>query len=189
MTEQGLQERQERFIGELRREAANLSAAEDHLVRRARQRLAELRRSVGRPYPAPAAYELVLRHDPPEAQEHVWLLTAGLFALHPMKEASGSRSLGGSLAQLHRVGSTEARLRQLVTVDPERLPHYLRQAVQLLRSHAIGIDYLTLLRDLCVLNSKNSDVDTHRVRLRWTRDYYRTVHAQTEKSSTKGSAA
>ncbi|NYH77150.1 CRISPR system Cascade subunit CasB [Actinopolyspora biskrensis] len=187
MTDQGLQNRQERFITELRREAANLSAAENHLVRQARKRLAELRRGVGRSYPAPAAYDLVLQYDPPETQEQAWLLTAGLFALHPMKEASGSRSLGSSLGQLHGVGATEARLRQLATVDQARLPHYLRQAVQLLRSHDVGIDYLRLLRDLCVLT--NPKVDTHKLRLRWVRDYYRTVHARTGNSSTKGKAA
>ncbi|MHA6802943.1 type I-E CRISPR-associated protein Cse2/CasB [Salinifilum ghardaiensis] len=193
MAEQSHEERQQQFVDDLQRMAANLASQENHRVREARQRLAELRRGVGRPYPAPAAYDLVMQHDPPHWQEHAWLLTAGLFALHPSTGSDGG-SLGTSLGWLSRPDSTEqspapsveARLRQLVTVGPDRLPHHLRQAVQLLRAHAIELDYLRLLRDLCVLASQEATAHQHDVRLRWTREYYRTVHASNGKSSTKG---
>lgn len=194
MAEQSHEQRQQQFVADLQQTAANLQSQDGHRVREARQRLAELRRGVGRAYPAPAAYDLVLRHDPPQSQEHAWLLTAGLFALHPDSESDG-RSLGTALGRLNRpesaakapAPSVEARLRQLVTVEQDRLPHHLRQVVQLLRSHAIGLDYLRLLRDLCVLAVHDPKAETHSVRLQWTRDYYRTVHARTDNSSTKSS--
>lgn len=189
MAEQSHKERQQQFVTDLQQLATNLESPDDHRVREARQRLAELRRGVGRAYPEPAAYDLVLRYDPPQSQEHAWLLTAGLFALHPDNGSSSRSSLGSSLGQLQidGVSSAEARLRQLVTVEQDRLPHHLRQAVQLLRAHTIGLDYLRLLRDLCVLAVQDPKAETHSVRLQWTRDYYRTVHARNGKSSTKGS--
>lgn len=189
MTEQDLAQRQRQFIAHLYQQAENLDSNTEYLARQARQCLAQLRRGVGKTYPAPAAYDLVLQHDPPPSQEEMWLLIAGLFALHPVDGRGDTPTLGAALGQLHGVGSTEARLRQLVTVNDDGLPHYLRQAVQLLSVHNIGLDYRRLLTDLCLLQHRRADEQTHQVRLRWMRDYYRVVHAANRTTSEKGNTA
>lgn len=191
MTEQDLAQRQRQFIAHLHQQAENLDSNTEYLARQARQRLAQLRRGVGKTYPAPAAYDLVLQHDPPPSQEETWLLIAGLFALHPVDGRGGTPTLGTALGQLQLrdVASTEARLRQLVTGNDDSLPHYLRQAVQLLSAHDIGLDYRRLLTDLCLLQQRSLDHQTHQVRLRWMRDYYRVVHAANRTTSEKGNTA
>jgi CRISPR system Cascade subunit CasB len=150
----------------------------------ARRELARLRRSIAGPRQEIEAYDVVFRHDPPQAEQEVWLLLAGLFAIYPHANSAPRRSMGGAMRLLarRRGESAERRFTQLLSVDRNALPHYLRQAVRLLRTEDVAIDYDQLLNDLLVLLKGDfSDPDAHRVRLQWARDFHRVE--RTDKST------
>lgn len=151
---------------------------------KARQELARLRRSFAGPRHEAEAYGIVFRFDPPSTEQKAWLLAAGLFALHPQPPNASGRSIGGAMRLLsgpdgdpardgHRA-SVRRRFEQLLSVDRQHLPYYLRQAVTLLRAGDITFDFYTLLDDLVVLlNSEFTADAAHAVRLRWARDFFR----------------
>lgn len=142
----------------------------------ARQKLARLRRSFAGPQQEVEAYSVVLPFDPPIAEQKAWLLVAGLFALHPQPPTARWRSIGGAMRLLatERGDAARRRLEQLLSVDGSHLPHYLRQAVTLLRSAEITFDFHLLIEDLIVLLPSEFTADeAHAVRLRWARDFYR----------------
>ncbi|HKS45437.1 MAG TPA: type I-E CRISPR-associated protein Cse2/CasB [Amycolatopsis sp.] len=148
----------------------------------ARRVLARLRRSFAGPRQEAEAYDVVFEHDPPEAEQEIWLLVAGLFALHPQprprKDTRGS--IGTAMRALSQppTESTTRRFQQLLAVDRNALPHYLRQCVQMLRTKNVAVDYDQLLDDLVVvLGPYSRDEEVRRVRLRWARDYHRKPRA------------
>jgi CRISPR system Cascade subunit CasB len=159
-----------------------------HLAHAARRDVARLRRSTAGPQQQMQAYEIVFRHDPPEAEQQAWLLLAGLFAINPQPRPTGGdrRSLGGSLRRLARKqnqvpGSDVAaeasspldrRFTQLLSVGVDALPHYLRQCLHLLRTESVPVNYYRLLDDLIVLCGDDPQ-KRQLVRLRWARDFYR----------------
>lgn len=164
-----------------------LESTTPHLQAQARRTLARLRRSLTGPRHEVEAYEFVLAHEPPRAEQNAWLLVAGVYALHPQprRRGSGPKTIGASLRALaqKRGDSVTRRFTQLVAVDRDSLPHYLRQAVQLLRSEDVALDYTQLLSDLIVLLGERYLSDrAHRVRLEWARDFHRQP-AQTETPS------
>jgi CRISPR system Cascade subunit CasB len=141
-----------------------------------RQALARLRRSVAGPRQQAEAYEIVFRHDPPESEQEIWLLVAGLFALHPQPSRGGQRSLGASLRALarERGASASRRFEQLLGRDRAALPHHLRQIIRLLASDGIPVNYSRLLDDLVVvMGDDHQDKAAHRIRLGWARDFHR----------------
>ncbi|MFY1681638.1 type I-E CRISPR-associated protein Cse2/CasB [Micromonospora sp. WMMD730] len=138
----------------------------------ARRSLARLRRSFSGGQQEAEAYDVVFPYEPPEREQRVWLLIAGLFALHPHGNTVRGRSLGTAMRDLvEKRPSAARRFTQLLSVDEAALPHYLRQAVQLLRSGDVAIDFHRMLTDL--VDMQGSAEETHRVRLRWARDYHR----------------
>ncbi|KWW98834.1 CRISPR-associated protein CSE2 [Carbonactinospora thermoautotrophica] len=149
-----------------------LSSDNPHRVAECRRVLARLRRSFAGARQQAEAYDVVFRHDPPEREQEVWLLVAGLFALHP--QPGNGDTLGRAMRRLARAreGTVDRRFTQLLAVDRESLPHYLRQAVQLLRAENVPLDYARLLDDLVALWTGGEDA-AHRVRLAWARDYHR----------------
>lgn len=152
----------------------------------ARRVLARLRRSFAGPRQEAEAYDVVFQYNPPESEQEIWLLLAGLFALHPQPRPSGDKrgSLGSAMRELakRRGTSADRRFQQLLAADRNALPHYLRQAVQLLRTDNVALDYDRLLEDLItVLGPQSRDIDGRRTRLRWARDYHR--QTDTEKKS------
>ncbi|MCX9191432.1 type I-E CRISPR-associated protein Cse2/CasB [Carbonactinospora thermoautotrophica] len=158
----------------------------DHPRRAAESRrvLARLRRSFAGARQEAEAYDVVFRHDPPEREQEMWLLVAGLFALHPQPSGNGRDTLGKAMRHLAlppgertRKASVNRRFTQLLAVDRDALPHYLRQAVQLLRAENVPLDYARLLDDLVDLLAGDEDA-AHRVRLAWARDYHRPEQAR-----------
>jgi len=138
----------------------------------ARRTLARLRRSFAGRAQEAEAYDVVFPHDPPIDEQDLWLLIAGLFALHPHTDNARGRSIGGAMRLLETSRPSAARrFTQLLSVEPAALHHYLRQAVQLLRSSQVPIDYHVLLTDLVTM--RESPDKAHEVRLRWARDYHR----------------
>jgi CRISPR system Cascade subunit CasB len=165
-----------------------LTSPNPRQVSESRRVLARLRRSFVGPRQRAEAYDAVFPHDPPRDEEQVWLLAAGLFAINPQprpREATG-RSLGAAMRMLaqRRGESVNRRFVQLVSVDRDALPHYLRQAVQLLGTETLPVNYQQLLDDLVdLLADGSNENDAHAVRLRWVRDFHRTQSSRTPASS------
>lgn len=105
-----------------------------------------------------------------EWDEDVMYLVAALFSSH--SDPGGRGTLGASLARA-RAGrgsgavSMDLRFSALLDSDRDALPNRLRQAVSLLRSSSIEIDYAQLLMDLSGWFAADK-----RVQRRWARDYY-----------------
>ncbi|WP_162908063.1 type I-E CRISPR-associated protein Cse2/CasB [Allorhizocola rhizosphaerae] len=182
-----LDERRRNFVQALYRLHWALTSESPQHSGEARRALARLRRSFAGPRQQAEAYDIVFPHDPPQAEQELWLLVAGLFALHPHGNTAKGRTVGGAMRLLadERV-STQRRFTQLLCVDRQHLPYHLRQMIQLLRSDDVAIDYHRLLADLVLIDSGREAA--HKVRLRWARDYYR-PRPQDSRSSTTGDDA
>jgi CRISPR system Cascade subunit CasB len=140
-----------------------------------RATLARLRRSLAGPAQQAGAYDVVFPYEPPTAEQEVWLLLAGLFALHPQPARRRETSLGSSLKALAKLRETSAsrRFEQLLARDRDALPHHLRQLIRLLADEDIPINYSVLLDDLIELMGDNHREQTAQlVRLRWARDFH-----------------
>ncbi|MFD4611916.1 type I-E CRISPR-associated protein Cse2/CasB [Streptomyces sp. NPDC058440] len=181
----GIRQRRGDFVTHLYRLHRTISSNNVHAAGEARRVMARLRRCFAGPRQEADAYETVFDFDPPEAEQHIWLLVAGLFALHsqPQPEEQHRRaSIGtamGLLAQ-DRGDSVRRRFTQLVSVEGPSLPHYLRQCAQLLSTAAIPLDYYRLLDELVDLltddpHGRNTE-RRQRIRLTWARDYHRASH-------------
>jgi len=152
---------QPRFI----RHLFNLSDRED------RGALSELRRSLVSGKDTLAARHVLpwLGADIGSRRESVALLVAGLFAIHP--ERASGRNFGHSMGRVwlaqDRRSSTEQRFVALLNAHPEDLPYYLRQAVSLVGSHDIPVDWAQLYRDLCNWNREDRFVQRNWARAFW----------------------
>lgn len=164
------EERRRAFVQELYGLHRALTSENPRLSGEARRALARLRRSFAGAAQQAEAYDIVFPHDPPQDEQELWLLVAGLFALHPHGNTAKGRTVGGAMRLLaeERV-SAQRRFTQLLSVEARHLPYYLRQTIQLLRSGEVAIDYHRLLNDLVQIYSESPQ----KVRLRWARDYYR----------------
>ncbi|MFI0511177.1 type I-E CRISPR-associated protein Cse2/CasB [Streptomyces sp. WSLK1-5] len=177
----GIQQRRAAFITHLYGLHRSMSGDNRHAAGEARRTMARLRRCFAGPRQEADAYSTVFDFDPPEPEQHIWLLVAGLFALHPQPH-HGERarpSLGtamGHLAQT-RGDSVQRRFTQLVSVETTALPHYLRQCIQLLATADIPLDYYRLLNELTDLLADDPTgrqaERRQRIRLTWARDYHR----------------
>ncbi len=84
--------------------------------------------------------------DPTREDEDAALLLAGLFALHPER---GTLTLASALQHVQTATdseSVEARFRALLTADRDELPVHLRNAISLVASHRIAVDWADLYR-------------------------------------------
>ena len=173
------------FLAGLRAANRNTAGANAAVAGAARARLAVLRRGLAGPRQQADAYAAVYEFDPPDGEEHTWVLIGALFALHPCDAQQNGRRpqpLAGALGRLagERAGGAAAvdrRFGQLVGVEDQSLAHHVRQAVTLLRGAAIPLDYDMLLDDLLVLLDTDpapaAAQRRQRVRLRWIADYNR----------------
>ncbi|MFM9538605.1 type I-E CRISPR-associated protein Cse2/CasB [Streptomyces turgidiscabies] len=177
-----IRQRRSDFVTYLYRLHRDMSADNKHAAAQARQSMALLRRCFTGARQEADAYDIVFDFNPPEAEQHIWLLTAGLFALHPQtrpQEHDRKTSLGAAMGRLgrERGDSVKRRFTQLVSVEAQAMPHYLRQALQLLRTESMPLDFYRLLDELTELlvddpRSLNAD-RRQRIRLTWARDYHR----------------
>lgn len=119
---------------------------------------------------------------------------AALYARHPLH---ANQSLAAAFGELMRRRSKprepnlsiENRFIALLGADAENIYDYLRQAVSLLASDDIGLDYARLLDDLSIwMNPYRSD-ECDRLRQRWARDFYRALDkAPAPESATKSAS-
>ena len=148
----------ERFIGHLER----LRDQED------RRALAVLRRGANRqPGTAMDMFSLVIPWVPENRHaEDSAFLVAALFALHP--DPKGQGTLGNAFARISgESDSIEQRFNALLNCHRDDLPYLLRQAVSLLRSKDIPVDWRRLLRD--ILGWEHDDRYVQRA---WARDFW-----------------
>ena len=127
---------------------AHLEALRD---REERGALAALRRGAGSPPGAVASmYPHILPWVPRQRRvEDAAYIIGSLFALNP--QPGGTGNLGRSFSMVpkqRQTDSLEKRFVALLNSHREDLPHYLRQAVSLLKSSEIPVDWRRLLRDI-----------------------------------------
>jgi len=150
----------------------------------ARQALAELRRGAnfhpGSRLPMVRHIARFLGDRPDSWPDECFYMVAALFAIHqaPVLTASyehlKDRGLGAALdAMLNKSDSRlshdnmEARLLALVNSGPATLPVHLRQAISLLSSAEVPLDWDMLLQD--ILDWRNM---RRKVQDRWLREFY-----------------
>jgi CRISPR type I-E-associated protein CasB/Cse2 len=145
-----------------------------------RATLAELRRYLGGDLGRALFHVGWLFNGVPDRFLENAALVAALFATNTMHLPGVS--LGQAFRRLReRLGgdSTEKRFVALLDSNRDDLPGRLRQAVALLKSREIGLDWELLLRDLRYWGSTS-----HRVQRRWARDFWAEERAEAPASAT-----
>lgn len=170
-----MSEHAEKFIGHL-----------EVLKERDRGALATLRHSLAfEPGSYPKAFPHVERFAGSAAHERdsrrlALYAVAGLFARHPRHESS--RSFAAAFGEVLRRKSKpndpnksiEGRFVALLGADAENVVEYLRQAISLLASEDIGLNYARLLDDLTIwMNPVSDSARRDQKRQNWARDFYR----------------
>jgi CRISPR type I-E-associated protein CasB/Cse2 len=165
---------------------------EDLVNKRDRAALAMLRRGLGRP---PGTAVEMYRCMGPFVSEGVeqwheasYFLVASLFAhWHHRSSTLGEeppRNMGASFAQL-RAGaesdSVEKRFIALLKSHRDDLPVHLRQAIGLLRSHDVPVNWRQLLRDLDAWNHED-----RRVQRNWARAFWGTRKQEKKSAPASG---
>jgi len=131
-----------------------------------RAALAKLRRGLGRePGEVVEALPLVVPWIPDSPAGRWAFVVAPLFALHPSHADAGD--FGRSFRLLGDEESFEKRFSALLNSHEDELPARLRQAVALMKSKDVRIDFRRLLRDLTGWSH-----ESRFVQLRWARSYW-----------------
>ncbi len=137
--------------------------------------LAALRRGLGQPpgY-APEVLPYVVPYIPAKAsrwQETTYYLIASLFGYHPEWVESGN--FGDHFARLRQAGgddtAVERRFTALLAAHPDDLGTHLRQAVSLLKSKDIPVNWGQLFRDVQSWNHPEYRASVHRA---WARGFW-----------------
>lgn len=149
------------------------------LEKRDRGALATLRHSLAfepgtyvKAFPHVERFTGVARHERDPYRLALYL-GAGLFARHPHTHERSFATALGELMRKRESQSIEGRFVALLSADAENIAVYLRQAISLLASDNLGLNYANLLRDLSVW--LNPNIDPSRLRQQWARDFYRAV--------------
>jgi CRISPR system Cascade subunit CasB len=140
-----------------------------------RAALAELRRCLARDLGRTLSRAGRLFNRVPDYALEEAALVAALFASHPRHE-QGVR-LGDAFRELRDEtarGSAEKRFVALLDSEREDLPGRLRQAVFLLRSYEVALDWEQLLTDL-----RRWDQPSHPVQRDWARRFWQERRAET----------
>lgn len=164
-----------------------------------RASLASLRRGMGQPPGAvletSRIVERLLDEDDPDYVRETLYLIAPLFAHHPATE-NGKRwesNLGSHFRKL--AGENEAppanverRFMALLASEADDLPDTLRQAISLLKSKEVAVNWLNLFDDMQAWLDRRTEGDAKRqeVRLRWSRSFWR-LPAPTASPATQSS--
>jgi CRISPR system Cascade subunit CasB len=167
---------------------------ESLLKRDDRATLAALRRALGQhPAAAAEAYRYVMPRIGPEVSEHardreeqIYLLAAGLFALHQIPWAKddsekGYSNLGASMARLASATDSEGvqrRMSGLLACSFDDLPEHLRHAASLLKAKQIGIDWARLIADLRWWKTED-----RRVQREWARAFWASTRETAEENA------
>ena len=130
--------------------------------------LAALRRGLGNPPgTVPAIYPQILPWAPPNRwAEDACYIVGPLFALHP--EPGGEGNMGTAFATVKDPnGSLEKRFVALLNCHRDDLPNHLQQAVSLLKSKDVPINWRRLLKDIL-----SWDHEARFVQQQWAREFW-----------------
>jgi CRISPR system Cascade subunit CasB len=150
--------------------------------RQERGSLAALRKGLGQePGTVAAMYSVVVPHLPEGSASDDWryYLIGALFAWHP--SGTGSGNLGEHFGRLKGLSdSIERRFVALLAAHRDDLPDHLRQAIGLLKSKEVPVNWDRLFRDL-----RHWDHADRFVQRAWARSFYRppTHHAAGDPSA------
>jgi CRISPR system Cascade subunit CasB len=144
-------------------------------LRENRGALAGLRRGLGRaPGEAREMYPYVVPWvalDAPRDREAAYYLIAALYAFHPMPGGSGN--MGAHFTRTFEPGgdrtAVERRFTGLLTAHHDDLPFHLRQAVGVLKSKDVPVDWRRLLADLLAWSHPDGYVQKQWARAFWGR--------------------
>jgi CRISPR system Cascade subunit CasB len=144
-----------------------------------RAALAALRRGLGKePGTASEMYPIVVPRLPPSLspqQESDYYLIAALFGSHP--EPGGDGSLGAAFARLRSERDSESidkRFVALLNCHADDLVAHLQQAVSLLKSGNVSVDWRQLLYDM-----QYWDHPARFEQRQWARDFWTGQEPQT----------
>jgi len=143
--------------------------------RQERGALAALRRGAGSP---PGTVAAMYPHILPWVPHTRWVEDAAytIGSLFPLNTQPGGRgNLGGALSQLPRNDSLEKRFVALLNCHRDDLPERLRQAVGLLKSKEVPVDWRRLLRDVL-----GWDHQSRFVQQQWAREFWRSSLSETK---------
>ncbi len=144
-----------------------------------RAMMASLRRGLGRPAGVvPEVSRVVqvwLSSDAPVWRENACYLIAPLFALH--SQEGGIGNMGNHFRDLYDPGTepppnVERRFIALLASDPDDLDEVLRQALTLLKSKSIPVNWHELLRDIQAWKHPHEE-QRARVQKKWSRAFWR----------------
>ena len=129
---------------------SQIAFIEYFIVRRKdRAMLANLRRCIGKTLGDVRAYPYIVPFLPKEKYKHAsYFLLAGLFALHPEHTSKEYWTIGKAFCLLPKTDSREKRFKALLDAEGEQLANHLQQAVSLLKSKEIKINYHQLFKDI-----------------------------------------
>jgi len=145
-----------------------------------RAMMASLRRGLGQSAGSvPEVSRVVQRRLASDAEpwiESAYYLIAPLFALHP--DEGGSGNMGDHFRGMCEPGqdpapNVERRFMALLGCDPADLDDVLRQAVTLLKSKSMPVNWHELVRDVLDWKHPNEERRT-RVQRKWSRAFWRT---------------
>lgn len=164
MTQQEVEQMSDEFVCKL-----------EELAERDRAGMARLKRCAGRPLEeCTAVFPLFYRMLPADARgcaslEEAFMLIASLFPLMPGRSAGdlGASMKAAATANTDSRAGIDRRMAVLLDCPREGLSFRLRQAVALLSSHEVGIDWRRLLVDVV-----NWEVPWRRVQKEWARTYF-----------------
>jgi CRISPR system Cascade subunit CasB len=176
-----------RFISALTRYVPSSGAQETSAQRAA---LATLRRGLGKPAgEVVEMYRYVVPYLPegaPTRTEDAYFIVASLFGMHPHNWPSEGKpwatNLGASFRRLQQKRdnpSLEKRFAALLDAPREALEDHLRQAISLLRSEEIAVNYLQLLRDI-----QAWEYEERSVQRAWARAFWNSFSADDAGSAT-----
>jgi CRISPR system Cascade subunit CasB len=116
------------------------------------------------------------------ADQDNYILIAALFASHP--KPGGTGNMGDHMARLslvdeNKAKSAERRFMTLLTAHPEDLAYHLRQAVSLLNSQEVPINWTQLLHDV-----QNWDDEDRFVQRKWATAFWSHAPEKPTHSST-----
>jgi CRISPR system Cascade subunit CasB len=144
--------------------------------------LAALRRGLGQPPGAvPAMFPYVvpfLSGSTSEWLEEAYYMVAALFGFYPKSTAHGN--MGTHFAALHQQSpsseAVERRFVALMAAHPEDLAFQLRQAISLLKSKEVPVNWHRLMRDVLRWNNPDSRIWIHR---QWAAEFWQQSPAGT----------
>jgi len=157
---------------------AHLEALRD---REERGALAALRRGAGSPPGAVASmYPHILPWVPRQRRvEDAAYIIGSLFALNPQPRGTGN--IGKAFSMVPRqTESLEKRFVALLSSHGEDLPYHLRQAVSLLKSSEIPIDWRQLLWDILYWEHESRFVQQQ-----WAREFWQRKAEENPETRTK----